>query len=223
LVNLWNHNGTMLMKNNILLEQLATKEVTAEQLTKQAINDPNLMPDIFDGLKSDKASIKYGCLKVLRLISEQQPALLYPQFDFFIELLDSEANVFKWGAIFIVANLTVMDTENKFETIFEKYFAPITENVLIPAGNVISSSSTIALAKPALTEEITSKILKVENAVYQTDECRNIAIGHAVKAFHKFFDQIEDKKSVIDFISKQIVNTRSGTKKAAEKFLKKYA
>ena len=211
------------MQNSQIFQQLATKEVTAEELTKTVNKEPNLIPELFEGLKVDKASIKYGCLKVLRLISEQHPTLLYPQFNFFVELLDSDVNVFKWGSIFIISNLTVVDTDNKFEPIFQKYFAPITENVLIPAGNVISSSATIARAKPALTNKITQEILKVEHAVYQTDECRNIAIGHAIKSFHKFFDQIKDKKPVIDFISKQLDNSRPGTKKVAEKFLKKYS
>ena len=64
------------MQNSQIFQQLATKEVTAEELTKTVIKEPNLIPDLFEGLKVDKASIKYGCLKVLRLISEQHPTLL---------------------------------------------------------------------------------------------------------------------------------------------------
>ncbi|MBC8186411.1 hypothetical protein H8E88_35465 [candidate division KSB1 bacterium] len=211
------------MNNSQIHQQLVTKEVTVEELTKRVIKEQNLLPEIFDGLKAEKASIKYGCLKVLCLISEQQPVLLYPYFNFFVELLDSEVNIFKWGGILIIANLTVADTNNKFELIFEKYYAPITEHVLISAANVVRSSGTIALAKPELTERITEEVLKVDDAVYETDECRNIAIGHAIKSFHKFFVQIKNKQPVIDFINRQLENSRSGTKKAAEKFVKKYA
>ena len=93
---------------------------------------------------------------------------------------------------------------------------------MITASNIISSSATIAQAKPELTERMTKEILKVEHAVYQTDECRNIVIGNAIKSFHKFFDQIKNKQPVIEFIKKQLDNSRSGTKKAAEKFVRKY-
>ena len=211
------------MNDSQIQQQLAAKKITAEELTKRVIKEQILLSEIFDGLKVEKANIKYGCLKVLRLISEQQPVLLYPYFDFFVKLLDSDVNIFKWGAILILSNLTIVDTDNKFERIFEKYFAPITENTLIPAANVISSSATIAQAKPELTEKITKEILKAEGAVYQTDECRNIAIGHAIKSFHKFFYQIQTKLPVVEFIKRQLNNSRSGTKKAAEKFLKKYS
>jgi hypothetical protein len=174
------------MPDSILLQQLATKEATAETITDQVIRSPELLPEIFEGLKEEKANIKYGCLKVQRLISEQQPALLYPRFDFFVDLLDSEVTFFKWGA------------------------------------NIIGSSAKIAPAKPELTERITREILKVQRAVYQTDECRNLAIGHAIKSFHQIFDQIKNKEPVIKFIKKQLDNTRSGTKKAAEKFVRTY-
>ena len=52
-----------------LHQKLAAKEVTAEELSKRVIKEQKLLPEIFDGLKADKANIKYGCLKVLRLIS----------------------------------------------------------------------------------------------------------------------------------------------------------
>lgn len=210
------------MPDSILPQQLAKKEATAEAITEQVIQHPELLPEIFKGLNEQKANIKYGCLKVLRLISEQHPALLYRHFDFFVELLDSEVTFFKWGAILIIANLTTVDSNNKFEKIFAKYFAPITDHVMITAANIIGSSAKIALAKPELTEWIVREILKVEHAAYQTDECRNVAIGHAIKSFHQFFHQVKEKKPVIEFIKGQLDNTRAGTKKVAEKFVMKY-
>jgi len=209
------------MSDSPLLQQLAKKEATTETITNKVIQNPDLLPEIIKGLNAEKANIKYGCLKVLRWISEQRPALLYPHFDFFVDLLNSEVTFFKWGAILIIANLTAVDSNDKFEKMFDKYFAPITDHVMITAATIIGSSAKIALAKPDLTERITKEILKVEHSIYQTDECRNVAIGHAIKSFHQFFDQIKNKQPVIYFIKRQLENTRSGTRKAAEKFVKK--
>ena len=93
---------------------------------------------------------------------------------------------------------------------------------MITAANIIGSSAKIALAKPELADCIAVEILKVEKAVYQTDECRNVAIGHAIKSFQRFFDQIKQKEPVIKFIKQHLINSRSGTRKAAEKFVKTY-
>jgi hypothetical protein len=210
------------MSESFILQQLAKKEVTAEAISDKILQHPNLLPEIFQGLKAEKANVKYGCLKVLRLISEREPAMLCPHFDFFVELLDSEVTFFKWAAILIIANLAAVDSNHKFEKIFDKYFSPITDHVMITAANIIGSSAKIALAKPELTERIVREILKVEQAAYQTDECRNVAIGHAIKSFHQFFHRVKAKQPVIELVKRQLTNSRAGTKKAAEKFVMRY-
>lgn len=205
-----------------LLQEIAKKETDIDEIADRVINNPELLSEVFQGLESDTARIKYGSEKVLRLISEKEPKILYPHFDFFASLLDNENNFLKWGAIITIANLAAADSEGKFEKIFNKYFAPIPGPKLIPAGNVIGSAAKIALAKPQLTDKIANEVLKVEKAKYQTTECRNIALGHAIKLFDRFFDQITDKEPVINLVRKQLKNTRNATRKKAEKFLDKH-
>ena len=64
--------------------------------------------------------------------------------------------------------------------------------------------------------------MKVEKARYQTDECRNIALGQTIDAFEQFFGQIGDKAGVLKLVRKQLTNTRKSTARKAERFLKKY-
>lgn len=206
-----------------LLQEIAKKEIAKERIVDKVINNPELLPVLFEGLNSNKASIKYGCEKILRLLSEKKPQLLYPHFNLFVKLLDSEDNFLKWGSIITIANLTNVDSENKFEKIFDKYFAPIPGPELIPAGNVIGNSYKITLAKPQLSDRIAKEILKVEKAKYQTNECRNVALGHAINSYMKFFDQIKDKEPVVKLIKTQLENTRNATRKKAEKFVKKWS
>ena len=210
------------MPKSKLLQQIGQKEADKEEIADNIIKKPGLLSEVLEGLSADKADIKYGCAKILRIISEKEPEALYPQIDFFIDLLDSDNTFLRWGAIHIIANLSAVDSEGKFDKIFDKYFAPIPGPVLITAANVIGGAAKIALAKPKLTEKITKELLKVEKAEYQTTECRNIALGHAIKSFDQFFDQIEDKEPVIELVKKQTENTRSGTGKKAEKFLKRH-
>ena len=115
-----------------------------------------------------------------------------------------------------------MDVEDKFDAFFKPYFSTIPGPSLILAGNTIGAASQIALAKPDLIDKITKEILKVENAKYKTDECRNVAIGQAISSFTKFYDQITDKKSVNKFVKKQKTNTRSAVRKKAEAFIKQF-
>lgn len=210
------------MANSKLLNQISDKGIEKELIAAKVIKRPELLAQIFEGLNSEDAPTKYGCDKVLRIISERQPEMLYPMYDFFAGKLDCENNFFKWSAIQIIANLAIVDYDQKIEAIFQKYFAQITGPVMITAGNIAGSAAKIALANPHLTKRITDELLKVEKSKYQTDECRNIVLGHVIKSFDIFFDLIQDKEPVIKLIKKQLKNPRNATRKKAEEFIKKH-
>ncbi len=209
------------MQESDLLREIGQKKTSKEELTERVIGDPKLLPEVLEGLSHEKADIKYGCAKIIRLISDEHPELLYPRIDFFIGLLEGENRILRWEAVYVLASLAAVDSENKIEKIFDKYFSPIPGPELITASNVIKGAGKIALAKPKLAERIAKELLKIEKAKYENAECRNIALGQAIKSFDSFFDQISDQGAVVKLINRQLKNTRSSTKKAAEKFLKK--
>ena len=192
-------------------------------LAKNTIRQPARLPEVFEGLNAEKARIKYGCLKLLRLISEQRPELLYPHIGRFFELLGSENNIFKWGAIIIIGNLACVDAERKIDAQVDRYLKPIRGSVMITAANVIGGAGKIAQAKPYLAEKIARAVLRVESAKYQTTECRNVVIGHAIKSLDLFFRRLKQPGPVVEFVKRQLNNRRPAVKKHAAKFLKKYA
>ena len=212
------------MEKSDFLEKLGKKEVKAEEIAKNVIEDPSLLPEIFDGISSTSPRIRYGFDKILRIISEENPEKLYSQMDFFIDLLDSDKRILKWNALYIIANLTKVDVENRFDDIFDKYYGLLNAEYMVTVANVVGNSGKLAKAKPHLTQKITNELLKIENLTIKshlTQECKNIILGHAISAFGTYFDQIENKDEVISFVKRQLNNTRNATKVKAEKFLKK--
>jgi hypothetical protein len=210
------------MGTSPLWEQIGQKGSDKEQIAERVICEPELLADVLEGLSARRGSVKYGCSKVLRLISQKKPEFLYPRFDFFVKRLDIDNTFLKCDAILTLANLTSVDSEGKFEAIFDRYFAPLKGPTLIVAANIIGSAAKIAKAKPALVDRIAAELLKVEKAQYQTDECRRIALGQAIDAFDEFYGQIGDKERVLKLVKKQLANTRKSTAKKAAQFLKKH-
>jgi len=210
------------MAESRLLRKIAEKDSDKDAIAKKVIDKPALLEDVYDGLGAKEARVKYGCAKLLRIISDAHPELLYPRFDFFARLLDSDNKIMQWQAIYVIANLARVDSRNKFGKIFTGYFSPIPGPVLITAANVIGAAAKIALARPEMSDRITAEILKVGRAKYQTAECRNVALGGAIESFDQFFDQIKDKKSVVRLVKRQLKNTRNATRKKAEKFLARH-
>jgi len=198
----------------------------AEDLTRSVIENPSLLPEILNGISSEDPRVKFKSAKTLRVISGKNPEILYTKMDFFSRLLESKNKIIKWTAIDVIGNLTSIDSENKFDEIFNKYYGLLSDNSMITMGHVIDNSGKIAKAKPYLTEKITSELLKIENIPtkpHLTLECKNILLGKTIQAFNLYFAQIANKSSIVSFVKRQLNNTRKATKAKAERFLKKFA
>ena len=63
-----------------------------------------------------------------------------------VELLDNKNSFLKWGSILIIANLTPVDSEKRFDRIFKKYYAPIIGPAMVTAANIIGGSVKIVSA-----------------------------------------------------------------------------
>jgi hypothetical protein len=67
------------VKNN-LLQNLADKSITKQDLLRTLEGDFSILPIIIDGVSSPKAAIRYGCSSVLMDLSRNHPEKLYPYF-----------------------------------------------------------------------------------------------------------------------------------------------
>ena len=103
-----------------LLSKLADKTMTKDDLLQMVKTNFKLLPNVFQGVSSSRAIIRYSSAKVLLELSEEFPEKLYPHMDFFIDLLESKYRILTWTAIAIIANLTSVDTLGKFDEIFDK-------------------------------------------------------------------------------------------------------
>jgi len=210
------------MEKDELYEKLIPKDRNLDKIASKSIKNPKVVSYLLEGVQNKNVRIKYGCFNALVLISEKKPELLYPYFDVFTEYLYSEKNIIKLGGIKIIANLSKVDSENKFDKIFDKFYSFIGDPEMTTAANVSKGSSIIAEAKPYLVEKITNQLLKVSQTKYKTEECKNILIGHVIISFDKIFKQLKNKNLAINFAEKNINNPWKATKNKAEKFLKKY-
>ncbi|HKS16228.1 MAG TPA: hypothetical protein VJU16_02895 [Planctomycetota bacterium] len=181
--------------------------------------DPNRIARLVEQLHSDRARLKVGAGRKLRLIAERRPELLAPHFDAFVRLLDHPGKLFQWEAIFVLSHLARVDEEGRFDAIFTRYFEPIRGPVMITAANVILAGARIAAAKPRWADRIAREILGVARARYQTGECRRIAIGHAITAFDSIYPMLSDPGAALRFVRRQLRCARPATRKKAARFL----
>lgn len=214
----------MLMENELLIK-VADKTLTKEELRQRVKQDFDLLPVLLKGISSSKATVRYGCAKVLMDLSEEYPEKLYPYMDALIELLDSKYRILTWNAMAIIANLAKVDKDQKFDAIFDKYYGFLNNEYIVTVANVVGNSGKIALAKPHLLHKITAELLKVENisvTPHLTEECKRVIAEKAIGSFDLFFDKIEEKEKVLSFVERQLDSSRRTLRTKAADFLKKW-
>ena len=217
----------MSFTDSFLLQKLANKSISKEDLLKIVEADFSKVPELFVGVSSKKAAVRYSCASLLVSLSSRHPQQLYPYMDRFIALLNSKYRILTWNAIAAIANLCCIDKDKKFDAIFDKYFGNLNSGYLVTAANVVGNSGKIAVAKPYLIPKITCELLKVENIAitpHLTQECKRVLAELAVKTFNMFYDKMgfEEKGKVHVFVKRQLDSPRKRLKAEAETFLKKW-
>lgn len=209
-----------------LAQGLLEKKIDKKQLLKAVKDDPALVSLLLQGIGHKKAAVRYGCSKVLMDLSEEHPELLYSDFDVFVKLLDSKYRILIWTAFGILANLTRVDTEDKFDTIFDRYYSFLQDEYMVTVANLVGNSGKIANAKPYLVPKITTELLKVQNlstTPHLTEECKKVIAQQAISSFDLFFDKIDQQQEqVINFVKSCQNSSRKKLRTNAEKFLKKW-
>jgi len=200
--------------------ELDKKNIDIKAVAKKALKDNKLLAELLENLRSKKENIRYNSHKVLYLITEEHPQKLYPKWDYLAKFLDSDNTYHKLSAVHLLANLTKVDKNNKFEKIFAKFYGLLEDKSFITAAYVCGVSGKIALAKPKLQTKITNRLLKIDKTHHQ-QERKDLVKASIIEAFEQYFDQAKNKKKITEFVRQQLNCQSPKTKKAAKKFLKR--
>jgi hypothetical protein len=196
------------------------KDASPEALAQLALEDEAVLQEALDGVLSKNDVIRQNSFHALNFLSEHKPAAVYGKWDFFANLLRTGNSFHKYMAIWIIANLTKTDPENKFEQIFDDYYGLLGDKSVIPAGHVAAKSGIIALAKPELQTAITNRLLDIDRVVQRH---KDLVKSGAIEAFDAYFAESKDQARIIEFVKAQLDCERPKTRKMAKEFLEKWS
>jgi hypothetical protein len=177
-----------------------------------------------NNLSSKDTKVKYNTQKDIIKLSKTNPLELYPNFDFFVELLNSKNNIMIWTGLIVLGNLAKIDSLNKIEKVLPQIIKKLNAGKMITAGNAMRSLISIAFYKKEIADNLALEILKSKNYKYDTDTCHDIHIGHMFKCIELIWNILSEdvKRKYINLARKEINNSRSATNKKAILFLKKF-
>jgi hypothetical protein len=197
-------------------------EATARKIAKKAIKDKGLLPELLQGILSKEDKTRYTSFRALMNICEEQPDLLYPHWDHFVDLLDRENTNSKYIGSYLLASLVAVDRDNKFEEILDKYYSLLDDKSIIPAAHVARNSGKIVRAKPELEPKITQRLLNIDTTRHEPGH-KELIKSEAVVAFSEYFEVTEDKEKILEFVKQQVKSKSPKARRTARKFLETWA
>lgn len=214
------------MTQTALTERLNNKQAFDSLLT-DAIEQPELITGLLALMQTGRGSLKFKAEKVIRAVSERQPALLLPHFDLLVSLTKSSNSFIKWGAIITLSNLFQSDIGHHYEAYLAEYLGLIHAEDMITAGNAVGNMWKVVRAYPEREQEITSLLLSVPEIVYKhkgepSPECNRVVCGHLLDCFDKYYETSGLKQEILAFAEQQLNSSRPGVAKKAAAFLKRH-
>jgi len=201
------------------MSDLDKKDVDIKILASNAISDDKLLKELLEGILSKDNIIRQNSFKVLQIISKKNPEFLYLHWDQFSTMLKSKNNYHKYIAIYLLADLTAVDEENKFEEIFDDYFMILGGDKTMTASHVALNSSKIALNKPELQDKIIDILLNIDN-IHQGRQ-KELIKAYVIEALRKMYPDLKDKEKVMKFIEEQLDSSSPKTRDLAACFIER--
>lgn len=198
---------------------LDKKDANIRALAANALKDEELFNELMVTILSKDNTIRQNSFKTLQIISEENPEFLYPQWDKFTLMLRSKNNFHKYIAIYLLADLTAVDSQNKFEEIFDDYFMILGGDKAMTASHVALNSSKIIHNKPELQDKIIDILLDIEN-IHQGKQ-KELIKAYVIEALRKIYPEIKDKEKVMKFIEEQLNSSSPKTRDLAACFIER--
>jgi len=204
-----------------MLPGLDRKDCDIKDMAAQALADDAVLDALLEGILQKTETVRFNSFNVLLRLSEERPERLYPKWDRFEELLGSKNTYHKYIAIYLIANLTKVDTEGRFERIFDRFYGLLDDKSIIPASHVAGNSGKIVKAKPELRSRITEKLLDIDSTHHQPER-RDLIKSYIIQAFDEFLEESEEREEIVEFVRQQLDARSPKTRKVAKEFLAKW-
>ncbi len=198
---------------------LDEKNMDFEALAREALNNDDLFSELKEGVLSKNNNVRQNSFKALQFLAEEYPEFLYSEWDLFQEMLHSSNNFHKYIAIYILASLTSVDKDKRFEEIFDDYYGILAGDKAMTASYVALNSSVIAHNKPELRSRIVDTLMRIDE-IHQGKQ-KELIKAYAIEALGKIYPEAEDKELIENFIKSQVDSKSPKTRNMAQCFLER--
>jgi hypothetical protein len=209
--------------NQLLIELQQSKQPPLDELAAAMLHDPALLQAAVEGCASANEDYRYNSVRCLERVCDGGHAdLLYPQWDFFFHLLDSRNAFQRSGGLWLIASLTAVDSEGRFEAMFERFFQLLNDEKVMVVRYTVQSTARVAKFKPHLQDRITALLLNIEQ-IYPDPDRIDLVKADVLETFASYAAASPQRAVMLKFAEGcKASSTSPKARQAAAKFLKTF-
>jgi len=140
------------------IQEILENKINNLDEVSESITDGAQLELLFEGLTSKNNNYRYNCFLLMEKITSKKVIWIYDKWDFLVNLLDSANSYHRNIGLVLLANLSYSDTENRIESIIDKYFSHFNDEKFITSRQCIQNIWKIAANKPALKDKIVNHL-----------------------------------------------------------------
>ena len=172
-----------------------------------------------EALAAPSGAARFRAGKALAVTAAKDPARVAPHLDAIAALLDSDSKIIRWNALQLLGLLAGAVPPRRIDALLPRILALADGPCMVTAANALKAAGQIAAARADLRAAVVAAILRVEQGTYESPECRNVALGHALEALAALGPAARQRPEVDAFVRRQCDNPRPSVSRRARRLL----
>ena len=194
-----------------------------DQIAEIALDDPNLLQELLDGISPEhqKSTRRENSSQALMCMAETWPQILLPHWDYFDTLMSSQNGFSKYVAIYVIASLVKEDKTSRFKQSWNSYQSLLDDESVMVASHAALNAAKIAKFCPDLSEDIIMALLKIDETHHEAGHL-GLVKAYIIEGLDLLYEQSTNKSEILSFVKAQMQAPSAKAIKNAKAFLKKW-
>lgn len=207
-----------------LAGEISVMHVDVQKYSRLVIEDAQLREQVVGLiLTHPHIMVYYNCFYILDVASAKHPELFMAHWDDFTALLDHKNSYHRDIGLTLIANLTRVDEQNRFDVLFDRYFSHLRDQKFMTSVHCIKNSQKIMRHKPQLIPRIVPLLISTDLNVNYPVKQKELMKGFVLEVLEDNFAAFEHEKGVTDFIGQCAKSLSPKTRTLARNMTRKYA
>jgi hypothetical protein len=159
--------------------------------------------ELFVNLESKDDALRYDSFKKLLELTSAEVTWIYDYWQICVDKLTSKNSFHRSIGLMLIANLTLSDSENKFEEIIDTYLDFFNDEKFITSRQCLQNVWRVAVNKEVYKQRVVSALKDAYSKNIHLSRSENLIKQDIVFSLHKISKFYKDK-DLSDYIDKLI-------------------